>query len=652
MTLVRRLGAAVVGALLVAMVPSCQSLPAVGFCQYDGRTYAIGATFRDAQDCNTCTCRDVYGGPVATCQTSYCEPAPPSRDKVDLLFVVDNSALMADNQAFLADAASRLVLDLASPECVDASGAPTGERAQAARPAGQECQRGTPRHPPVVDLHIGVLSSSLGGYGSDQCRATETDPLDPTLNAHKDDAAHLLNRAGPKQTPLPNAGPSNVLAWSPLATKNETTRPSPGTTPYQDLTALARDTASLVEGVGHAGCRFSSPLEAAYRFLVAPDPDDHTAPTPKLDTTLLAQRATFLRPDSALAVVLVTDQDDVSLDPDSLGGQGASYFESTFPLSANVPGAQRDPSRGGSTAPRGTSACPSEPGSVACRPCRSRGEPKVTADPACPENEGFHRKDEDDLAVRFHHVKERFGVDPRFPIRRYVNGFVQPRVPSSRTQHDASGGYVGGDSCQNPLFAAKLPLTANGLDDPTLCNLPRGPRRKQDIFVVVLGGIPDDLVGEGRPTAEQWMTIVEGPTRLDAPGLDARMFPFVAPRRGRPASTSPADREFDTKKLELQYACTFPLSAPQACTGNDPSCPCDGLTDIPICKVAERTHGKAVPSQRPLELASALYGQALIGSVCPVSTTLPREGEPEEPYGYRKTMKRLDAALGPRLKRP
>ncbi|MBK8214413.1 MAG: hypothetical protein IPK71_11755 [Myxococcales bacterium] len=77
------------------------------------------------------------------------------------------------------------------------------------------------------------------------------------------------------------------------------------------------------------------------------------------------------------------------------------------------------------------------------------------------------------------------------------------------------------------------------------------------------------------------------------------------------------------------------------------------LSDIPICKVAGAPTGKAVPSQRPLELASApLWASAHPARCAPCPPRCLAKGGPKEPYGYRKTMKRLDAALGPRLKSP
>jgi hypothetical protein len=43
--------------------------------------------------------------------------------KVDLLFVVDNSASMKDKQILLANAAPELLTRLVNPRCVDESGA-------------------------------------------------------------------------------------------------------------------------------------------------------------------------------------------------------------------------------------------------------------------------------------------------------------------------------------------------------------------------------------------------------------------------------------------------------------------------------------------------------------------------------------------------
>ena len=54
-------------------------------------------------------------------------------DKVDLLFMIDNSASMGDKQAILADAVPNLLVGLLKPKCADpatgiaAAGAPTAD---------------------------------------------------------------------------------------------------------------------------------------------------------------------------------------------------------------------------------------------------------------------------------------------------------------------------------------------------------------------------------------------------------------------------------------------------------------------------------------------------------------------------------------------
>src|SRR5581483_9210551 len=111
-------------------------------------------------------------------------------DKVDLLFMIDNSASMGDKQALLAAAVPDMINRLVAPQCLDANNNPTGTNAGAdgSCPAGQKAE-----FPPVHDMHIGIVSSSLGGRGGDQCPATGTNPAAPALNAHNDDRGELIN---------------------------------------------------------------------------------------------------------------------------------------------------------------------------------------------------------------------------------------------------------------------------------------------------------------------------------------------------------------------------------------------------------------------------------------------------------------------------
>jgi len=346
----------------------------------------------------------------------------PAIDKVDLLVMVDNSSSMADKQRILADAVPDLVRGLVQPKCVDKkTRVPTGALADPQRPDGEQCAAGSePAFPPITDMHIGVLSSSLGGMGSSACKEGRSD----------DDHGRLLARGA--NGPVAAAGDLHFLAWYPDAPRNEDKKrhPPPPVPATKSVAALGEAFRDLVVGVGQDGCGLEAQLESVYRFLVQPDPwvsidvVDGVAtygPKERIDVELLRQRAAFLRPDSLVAVVLLTDEDDSSPDPLSLGGKGWLFGERT-PL------------------PRATSACASDPASPACASCSvgracDPADPRcasIAGDPACKKNGGDYDDEEDPLNVRFHRVKQRFGVDPQFPLWRYVDALTKPQSSEPR----------------------------------------------------------------------------------------------------------------------------------------------------------------------------------------------------------------------------
>ena len=100
-------------------------------------------------------------------------------DKIDLLLMIDSSGSMADKQQVLAQAVPDLVKRLVSPVCVDDT-----DRAIDPQPQpGKECPGGSVREfEPILDIHIGIISSSLGALGI--CDAT---------NDPRNDRAHLLD---------------------------------------------------------------------------------------------------------------------------------------------------------------------------------------------------------------------------------------------------------------------------------------------------------------------------------------------------------------------------------------------------------------------------------------------------------------------------
>ncbi|HVY45234.1 MAG TPA: hypothetical protein VHB21_05105, partial [Minicystis sp.] len=108
-------------------------------------------------------------------------------DKIDLLLMIDNSASMADKQQVLADAVPQLVSGLLNPKCVDDNGNPIAS--QPASPTDM-CPTGSKRDfNPVYDVHVGIVTSSLGSHGTGQ-----TGVCDPSQGGNQNDAGHLIHR--------------------------------------------------------------------------------------------------------------------------------------------------------------------------------------------------------------------------------------------------------------------------------------------------------------------------------------------------------------------------------------------------------------------------------------------------------------------------
>jgi hypothetical protein len=558
----------------------------------------------------------------------------PAIDKVDVLVMVDNSSSMADKQRILASALPDLVTSLVRPKCVDvASRAPTGALADPLKPEGAQCAPGSePAFKPITDMHLGVVSSSLGGFGSTACAAAG--------GRHEDDRGHLLAR-GPVD-PVAAAGDMHFLAWYPdvEANRDKARHPDPlvpKTSSVEDLADAFRD---LVVGAGQDGCGFEAQLESVYRFLVQPDPwtgiqvsGGRATYGDDVDAELLRQRAAFLRPDSLVAVIVLSDEDDSSVDPLSFSGS-AFRFEDPTPM------------------PRATGNCATDPSSPDCTSCAF-----APSDPSCAAGGGSYTADEDPLNVRFYRMKQRFGVDPQYPIQRYVDGFTKPRVPRRADEHDASGRYAPTPSCTNPLFAARLPMQPGD----ELCKLPRGPRTPDLVYFAVIGGVPNQLLGGDKL---DWTRILgRDPARWDETGIDPHMIPSTTPRPGLPPPTAADDadpihgREWTTGGKDLQYACTFPLYAEAAdgtiapvsrtCSPDERRaglCDCDGVKDPPVCAATDRSvqvKGKAYPTRRELMVAKELGDHAVVASLCPEQLTAPDRDD----YGYRPAIAAIAAKL-------
>ncbi len=647
------------------------------------------------------------GGPfIATVHA-----APPG--KIDLLFMIDNSASMGDKQELLRQAVPDLIDRLVQPNCIDDSNPSNvvviGPCTPETNGSGNcDCAMGKLEFPPAHDIHIGIVTSSLGGRGSDACAEPQSNPVNPAVDTHNDDRGELINRGDlapfsgmDQEVPVADASPSNFLAWFPNVPANMG-QPTPPVPPIGDALALLHDFQEMVAGVHEYGCGYEAQLESWYRFLIQPDPFDHIsrdtgecsggppsgttgnfACLVGVDQTILQQRHDFLRPDSLVAVVVVTDENEETVDPLAIGGQGWGYLDANFPGSPN------------GQAPRGTSACGGTP-TLGPNPgpdspqCTSCGFGMNASDPNCQNNGGYYTTAEDEPNVRGFHQKQRFGVDPQFPVTRYVNGLTSSMVPDRTGEHTSGGAeYLGNNNCSNPLFSSNLPTSAGSADPSTgqytaLCNLTPGPRTPDLVFFTAITGVPHQLlqVDPSNPdspqkpslSASDWTAILgNDPIHYDFTGMDPHMFESETPRQGLPppaGNTSGSDpengREWNTNASDLQYACTFPLQTPKDCTSplhinacdctmgrcdkcggpGDTTCSCPPLCDpmVPTTQI----RGKAYPAIRELSVARALGGQAIVSSLCPIHPTPANNDNPPDPlYGYRPAMNALLDRLKP-----
>ncbi|HMI83918.1 MAG TPA: hypothetical protein VK550_07475 [Polyangiaceae bacterium] len=539
----------------------------------------------------------------------------PKVSKIDLLFMIDNSSSMVDKQQVLSLAVPELVDQLIDPRCIDRV---TGRVLSKA--VDGVCATGERAFEPIKDIHIGLISSSLGNHGANGVCEDAIDVALQRSDPHNDDKAHLLTR-GAGGTLVPTFGNKGFLYYNPSA-------PGALTTPNE----VALSFVQLARGTGQHGCGYEASLEAVYRFLVDPDPFD----TVTIDTSIggfgqailrgtdeqvLQQRRDFLRVDSLVTIVMVTDENDCSI---SDGGQG--FYALLPPIAAT----------GRSALKHGTSKCLDNPNDPCCFNCGQQspppGCPAADGDPQCQQGEILVSEDQPNL--RCYNQKQRYGVDFMYPVQRYIDGFTSSKVPNRQSQ------FV-----DNPLFAN------SGCLDPG-CP-PATPRDKSLVVVTGIVGVPwQDIAVDpgdlksGYKTAKQlrdenvWRNIVGDPLNASGPvpPRDPHMVESILPRQGLagPGSAPQADaihgHEWDPSKdrnqpnADLQYACTFNLVTPKICV-EAADCDCFGpnLGDVqnPLCQNAQGAYtttqlrGKAYPAPRILQVLQGMGDQAVLGSICP-----------------------------------
>jgi hypothetical protein len=546
---------------------------------------------------------------------------------------------MRDKQAVLELSLPPFLDRLVNPDCRNEAGESVGQPS-----SDGICSEGAREYLPVRDLHVGVITSSLGDMGSgDGCA-----PGEPMFDDKAWLVASLRDARG--------ANDAGFLAWDPGQRAE-----APG---ISDPVELEESVVDHVFAAGATGCGYEMPLEAWYRFLIDPEPPEivqfdetesiSVASLPS--RTLLAQRAAFLRPNSAVAIVMLSDENDCSIIDYGQGfltglqGGGAFYM------------------------PRGTSTCSTDPNSECCFSCAvanasvPSGCTPPSADSECLK--GQFTQAEDHPSLRCATQKRRFGVDLLQPLSRYVNGLSESRVPL-RPRPNAS--EPAGDG-PNGLFASPV-------------GLPR--QRSTMVFLAGIVGVPwQDLSDEASWSDDsrlrylthgdlkqfgrwEWMLGSEGSlpedslmyeTPLDRTTLDlAQNHPSGTARLAPSTSTDPDENAINGHESviddgsRLQPACVMELAAPRECDGDESGCECvqdNAQYNLAICEGTRQLRAAAYPSTRELGVLrdyGDLFGSSVVGSICAKGvTSSERAGEPS--FGYRPLLEalvdRMQDALG------
>jgi hypothetical protein len=515
----------------------------------------------------------------------------------------------------------------------------------------------------VSDINIGIVSSSLGDVG-----ANVACPADPSAVKYKPDQADMGHLMGSLSRGVgTGANAQGFLQWR-VGGANPT-----------DPEAFSSNVQQEVSAVGEDGCGWEAQLESWYRFLIDPVPYKQLArvqcagsasaapncvqPATSadnrilLDDTLLAQRAAFLRDDSLVAIIMLSDENDCSA---QVGNQTWVVFniEDTRPMF------------------KGSSVCTVDPNDKCCYSCPLTPPAGCQVDPACSadaQNINRLAPELDGQNLRCFDQKRRFGISFLYPTQRYVNALTQFELCWNALDLSTEG-CSAEDLRPNPLF--------------------EGGRLPSAVFLTGIVGVPWQIIQAGvdpygRPIAandlrfksyaeltldQTWDQILGSPgvawqpataTRPEVssspripPTLPQMVESPAFPRPGVVVGNPINGRDYDTgqgtvtqeggtpRADDLQYACIFPLSPARDCSTLNPNydnCDCyQGVFDRPLCEqtpgvsAAGTTQywGKAYPGSRELEVLKG-FGEkttnSIVASIC--ARNVDRPADPD--FGYR-----------------
>jgi hypothetical protein len=567
------------------------------------------------------------------------EIGPQQRsDKLDVLFVVDNSVSMADKQHILSQSVSSFLTRLVNPFCVDAQGKPTPTQ-----PASGDapCVTGSRELTPVKDIHLGVITSSIGSHGGGVCSTGSADD-------HVDDHAELLPA---QRANLPSWDNAGYLSYD-----------AAGSVGVSDVNSVIKDLTTIIDAATEHGCGYEAPLEAMYRFLVDPEPpvsvsqvNNQSVPG-AINQALLTQRKRFLRPDSAVAIVILSDESDCSIRDDGIG-----WFVGSE-----------------SRMPRSTVACATDANDPCCRSCAQKeGSPPagcaaLSADANCKQvasGQLYATWDvaHDSLNLRCFDQKRRFGFDLLYPVERYSDALSNPQV-RNRNQVLVPNPLLAGDE-KGPrsatLISVSVIVGAPWQDLATTASLSSGhPIEYMDGAALDSNGRWPLLIGDRahnvRPSDPFMIESIEERTGQNS----LTNMAIVSSSSTNPLANAINGHEHKVPSLDdLQFACIFPLPTPKACPSGDSLCDCaadkNGKTDAiqasnsPLCQPPEggavtttQYFGKGYPGTRELIFAQQLGARSVPASVCP--RTLTDTTSPD--YAYTPAFSALITRIGATLK--
>ena len=633
---------------------------------------------------------------------------------IDLLLMIDNSSSMADKQATLADAVPQLLGQLVQPACVDTDG--TSHGASLLGQANPCPNGGSLEFNPVNNIHIGIVTSSLGDHGGGRLctpgQPTSFVDANGTINEPDDvnDKGHLAGTFA-RYTSTTAAGqnvtsaPEGFLAWG------DSTKPGMSAGSLTSATNIFKD---MVSATKEMGCGLEAQLEGWFRFLIDPVPPifpitktpDQQAHRLGSDDALLAQRAAFLRPDSLVAILMLTDENDCSLRDTDVGWVATDTSTSIK---------------------SGSDACKTDPNSNCCYSCTAGGPPK-----GCPDTCAGKGAADDDgpfqANVRCFHQKRRFGYEFMYPTSRYVVGLTNAELCPDQTfgDMDCNCKFASkiGASCNpnaaskkpNPLYSNIIGTNNAGVAVPSATTSAIARVDNSIVFLAGIVGVPWQDIGyldangnlvyipvtnqvwDGQPAATGPAPITPVPGAIDTknnlagiwqniygddnqnivPG-DPHMIESLEPRAGIGANDTINGGEWTTAYEDLEYACIYPLTNPRNCdcqsTATDyssckylhPNDCCDlnfnvdgrgggaGSFNKPLCNGNSQVKAKGYPGLREIAVlhdyakSGAAQGNSIVASICPKDVAAASDKN-SPGYGYNPAVAALINRLKEKLK--